>query len=45
MDAEEERRLFYVGMTHTQQRLILTYPRTRLLFGQDQAKRPFTLRG
>jgi DNA helicase-2/ATP-dependent DNA helicase PcrA len=33
-DLEEERRLFYVAMTRAQQRLILTYAKTRFLFGQ-----------
>lgn len=40
MDAEEERRLFYVGMTRAQQQLILTYARTRLLFGQTRQNAP-----
>ena len=31
---EEERRLCYVGMTHAQQELHLTYARSRLQFGQ-----------
>jgi DNA helicase-2/ATP-dependent DNA helicase PcrA len=31
---EEERRLFYVGVTRAQQRLVLTWARTRLHFGQ-----------
>ncbi len=33
-DIEEERRLFYVGMTRAQQRLILLHARRRLLYGQ-----------
>jgi superfamily I DNA/RNA helicase len=33
-DLEEERRLFYVGMTRAQQRLILLHARRRTLFGQ-----------
>ena len=32
-DLEEERRLFYVGMTRAQQKLILTHAKTRFLFG------------
>ncbi|OQA45624.1 MAG: ATP-dependent DNA helicase PcrA [Chloroflexi bacterium ADurb.Bin325] len=32
-DVEEERRLFYVGMTRAQQKLVLTSARTRFLFG------------
>jgi len=34
MDLEEERRLFYVGLTRAGQKLILTHARTRFLFGQ-----------
>ena len=34
-DAEEERRLFYVGMTRAQQRLLLTHARHRFLFGRQ----------
>ncbi len=33
-DLEEERRLFYVGMTRAQQRLILIHARRRTLYGQ-----------
>jgi len=33
-DVEEERRLFYVGMTRAQEKLILTYARRRRLFGR-----------
>jgi DNA helicase II / ATP-dependent DNA helicase PcrA len=32
-DVEEERRLFYVGMTRARRRLILTHARTRFLYG------------
>ncbi len=39
-DLEEERRLFYVGMTRAQQRLILTHAKTRLLFGQKYQNEP-----
>jgi len=35
-DLEEERRLFYVGMTRAQQKLILAHAKTRFLFGQQQ---------
>lgn len=31
---EEERRLFYVGMTRAEERLILTHAKTRFLFGE-----------
>ncbi len=34
-DQEEERRLFYVGMTRAKKRLYLIRARTRRLFGQD----------
>ncbi len=33
-DTEEERRLFYVGMTRAQKRLLLTCAKSRFLFGQ-----------
>lgn len=33
-DVEEERRLFYVGMTRAQQRLILLHAKRRVLYGQ-----------
>jgi len=39
-DVEEERRLFYVGMTRAQSKLILTYARTRFLFGQQMENPP-----
>jgi DNA helicase-2/ATP-dependent DNA helicase PcrA len=39
-DLEEERRLFYVGMTRAQQRLILTYAKSRYLFGQQMSNPP-----
>ncbi|MFN8458046.1 MAG: UvrD-helicase domain-containing protein [Anaerolineae bacterium] len=35
-DADEERRLFYVGMTRAQHKLVLTHTKTRFLFGQRQ---------
>ena len=35
VDVEEERRLFYVGMTRAQQKLILTHARKRFLFGKE----------
>ncbi len=35
-DVTEERRLFYVGMTRAQRKLILTHARTRFHFGQYQ---------
>lgn len=42
-DVAEERRLFYVGMTRAQQKLILTNAKTRFLFGQgiQNAPSPF----
>ena len=39
-DPEEERRLFYVGMTRAQRKLILTHARSRFLFGQHQQNEP-----
>jgi DNA helicase-2/ATP-dependent DNA helicase PcrA len=39
-DVEEERRLFYVGMTRAQQKLILTHAQSRFLFGQQQSNPP-----
>ncbi|MEM7530976.1 MAG: UvrD-helicase domain-containing protein [Chloroflexota bacterium] len=33
-DVDEERRLFYVGMTRAQQKLVLTHAKSRLLYGQ-----------
>jgi DNA helicase-2/ATP-dependent DNA helicase PcrA len=39
-DIEEERRLFYVGMTRAQQRLILTHAKSRYLFGQQTNNLP-----
>jgi superfamily I DNA/RNA helicase len=38
-DLEEERRLFYVGITRAREKLILTHATTRFLFGQ-RAKNP-----
>jgi DNA helicase-2/ATP-dependent DNA helicase PcrA len=39
-DIEEERRLFYVGMTRAQQRLVLTHAVSRYLFGQQMNNLP-----
>ncbi len=39
-DEDEERRLFYVGVTRAQERLILTWARRRRLFGQTREQRP-----
>jgi uncharacterized protein (TIGR00375 family) len=39
-DIEEERRIFYVGMTRAQQKLVLTRAKRRLLFGQFQELPP-----
>ena len=38
-DTDEERRLFYVGMTRAQRRLILTHAGRRFLFGQSMENR------
>ncbi len=35
VDVEEERRLFYVGMTRAQRKLILTHARKRFLLGRE----------
>lgn len=40
VDVEEERRLFYVGVTRAQRRLALLSARTRLLFGQRMDNPP-----
>jgi DNA helicase-2/ATP-dependent DNA helicase PcrA len=42
-DLEEERRLFYVGMTRAQQKLILTRAQNRFLFGQKKQNSPSRL--
>ena len=39
-DVEEERRLFYVGMTRAQAKLILTHAQARFLFGQTARNAP-----
>ncbi|MDZ7317913.1 MAG: UvrD-helicase domain-containing protein [candidate division KSB1 bacterium] len=39
-DIEEERRLFYVGMTRAKQRLILLHTKSRFLFGERKNNRP-----
>ncbi|HEY63354.1 MAG TPA: UvrD-helicase domain-containing protein [Caldilineae bacterium] len=39
-DLDEERRLFYVGMTRAQRKLILTHARTRFLFGRRMEQSP-----
>jgi DNA helicase-2/ATP-dependent DNA helicase PcrA len=39
-DIEEERRLFYVGMTRAQKKLVLSHARTRFLFGQRRQNPP-----
>ena len=36
---DEERRLFYVGMTRAQQKLVLTHARQRFFFGQQMQNR------
>jgi superfamily I DNA/RNA helicase len=40
LDLEEERRLFYVGMTRAKEKLTLTNARNRFLFGQRVRNRP-----
>ncbi len=39
-DIEEERRLFYVGMTRAKDELFLTYARERSMFGRRVATQP-----
>ncbi|MFO7634910.1 MAG: 3'-5' exonuclease, partial [Caldilinea sp.] len=39
-DVEEERRLFYVGMTRAREKLILSHARTRFLYGQYMENAP-----
>lgn len=39
-DLEEERRLFYVGMTRAQEKLTLSHAKSRLLFGKRQQNPP-----
>ena len=39
-DVEEERRLFYVGMTRARERLYLVRSKKRMLFGEVRASRP-----
>jgi superfamily I DNA/RNA helicase len=39
-DREEERRLFYVGMTRAGQRLVLTHARSRFLYGKQTQPAP-----
>ncbi|MEW5948821.1 MAG: UvrD-helicase domain-containing protein [Thermodesulfobacteriota bacterium] len=38
-DISEERRLFYVGLTRTQEKLFLSYARKRLLFGTKSSQK------
>jgi superfamily I DNA/RNA helicase len=39
-DIEEERRLFYVGLTRAKQKIVLTHARKRVLFGQFMENAP-----
>jgi DNA helicase-2/ATP-dependent DNA helicase PcrA len=39
-DVEEERRLFFVGMTRAQRRLVLSYAQNRFLFGERMQNPP-----
>ncbi|MGD8782366.1 MAG: UvrD-helicase domain-containing protein [Ignavibacteria bacterium] len=39
-DIEEERRLFYVGMTRAEEKLILTHAGSRFLFGKTYQNKP-----
>ena len=40
VDIEEERRLFYVGMTRAKEELILLHARRRFLYGESLAQQP-----
>ena len=40
LDIDEERRLFYVGMTRAGQKLVLAHAARRVLFGQFMENRP-----
>jgi DNA helicase-2/ATP-dependent DNA helicase PcrA len=40
VELEEERRLFYVGMTRAMERLYITYARSKYLYGQLQLAEP-----
>ena len=40
VDTEEERRLFYVGMTRAMDELFLIHTRSRFLYGQRMAQVP-----
>ena len=40
MEMEEERRLFYVGMTRAEERLYLSYGKQRKVWGQNQYQSP-----
>jgi len=44
-DIEEERRLFYVGMTRAREKLILTHARTRFLLGRRMENPPSRFAG
>jgi superfamily I DNA/RNA helicase len=39
-DVEEERRLFYVGMTRARDDLMLLHARTRFIYGRSRAPNP-----
>ena len=45
VDVEEERRLFYVGLTRAGRKLILTHARQRVLFGQFMENSPSRFMG
>jgi len=40
VELEEERRLFYVGMTRAMERLYITYARSKYMYGQLQLSQP-----
>ncbi len=39
-DVDEERRLFYVGMTRAQEKLVLTHTKSRMIFGEKRQNPP-----
>lgn len=39
-DLDEERRLFYVGITRAQEKLVMTYCKERTLYGKKSPRRP-----
>ena len=40
VDVDEKRRLFYVGLTRAQRKLVLIHAKTRFLYGQQMNNAP-----